>query len=357
MYRREYPDVPGLFDARFSQYNHQPSLATEFQRTWLLCLVGGAMLVAGCGILFWNEGRAVRTAAALEEGLRDVLVPETMDVVFDENNGALVVVRGALHIQDSLKDEHYGISMPSVKMRKIVQVYQWQESEDSVSTNRDSGDHDAHVEKSYSYATDWVDHHIDSSNFANTLGHHNPHLDSWPANSSLVTNSRVKIGGFLLGSELKQKFTDFKPFTSDFKPANADFKIYAGLYYHSNNLWSPEVGDYRVQFSYAGRHGEEFTVVGRQSGREIRAYQTQAGEELLLLRAGQRGVEEVFSSEHDTNRTATWIYRLAGWLGVAWLVYRPLLAVLLLLVAALPHAAPLLRLWWRGSQGRDLYRP
>ena len=89
-------------------------------------------------------------------------------------------------VQDSLKDEHYGISMPSVKMRKIVQVmaywqrsdgndattqvYQWQESEDSVSTNRDSGDHDAHVEKSYSYATDWVDHHIDSSNFANTLG-------------------------------------------------------------------------------------------------------------------------------------------------------------------------------------------
>ena len=76
--------------------------------------------------------------------------------------------------------------MPSVKMRKIVQVvaccqcsdgddattqvYQWQESEDSVSTNRDSGDHDAHVEKSYSYATDWGDHHIDSSNFANTLG-------------------------------------------------------------------------------------------------------------------------------------------------------------------------------------------
>ena len=43
--------------------------------------------------------------------------------------------------------------------------------------------------------------------------------------------------------------------------------------------------------------------------------------------------------------------------GVAWLVYRPLLALLLLLVAALPHTAPLLRLWWRGSQGRDLYRP
>ena len=34
----------------------------------------------------------------------------------------------------------------------------------------DSADHDAHVEKSYSYDTDWFDRHIDSSNFANTLG-------------------------------------------------------------------------------------------------------------------------------------------------------------------------------------------
>ena len=56
------------------------------------------------------------------EGLRDVLLPENTDVVFDENNGALVMVRGQLNIQDSLKDDKYGISMPSVKMRKVVQV-------------------------------------------------------------------------------------------------------------------------------------------------------------------------------------------------------------------------------------------
>jgi len=389
MYRREYPDVPGLFDARFNQYN-QPSLVTEFQKTWLISLIGGAMLLTGSGILFWNEGRAVRTAAALDEGLRDVLIPETQEVVFDENNGALVLISGKLDIQDSLKDEKYGISMPSVKMRKIVQVYQWYETEDSVTAGREAAD--SHVEKSYSYSTDWLDHHVDSSNFASTLGHHNPHKDSWPVNSSLVTNSRVKIGGFLLGSDLKEKFGDFKPFTSDFKPANADFKIYAGLYYHSSNHWSPEVGDWRVQFSYAGRHGEEFTMVGRQSGREIRPYQTSAGEDILLLRPGLRDVSEVFNSEQWNNRTATWIYRLAGWLvsflglscmstlleifmdqhplvrrvvslsitnlhfsvsitvtlfiiGVAWVLYRPLLALLLVLFGALPHLVPLARVW------------
>ena len=58
----------------------------------------------------------------LIEGLRDVLIPETLDVVFEENNGALVLVAGPLNIQDSLKDDYYGISMAAVKMRKVVQV-------------------------------------------------------------------------------------------------------------------------------------------------------------------------------------------------------------------------------------------
>ena len=32
---------------------------------------------------------------------------------------------------------------------------------------------------------------------------------------------------------------------------------------------SCQVGDYRVQFSYSGRQGEEYTIVGRQAGREV----------------------------------------------------------------------------------------
>ena len=95
----------------------------------------------------------------------------------------------------------------------------------------------------YHHLYDSYSHHKDSSNFANTLGHHDPHLDSWPVNSSLQTNSRVKIEGFLWGSDLKEKFSEFKPFTSDSRPGAADVKIYAGLYYHCRNVWKPEVGD------------------------------------------------------------------------------------------------------------------
>ena len=49
-------------------------------------------------------------------------VPETLDVVFDENNGKLVLVSGSLVITDPLIDPAYAISIQSVKLRRVVQV-------------------------------------------------------------------------------------------------------------------------------------------------------------------------------------------------------------------------------------------
>jgi len=391
MYRRQHPDLPGMFDDRFHQYN-QPSLVRELRSSWLFCLVGLALTIAGTAALGWNEGRAVRTARALEEGLREVTVPETTAVVFEENQGKLVLVAGALAVPDPLTEETYGISVRAAKLRKVVQVYQWFETEDQRATNQenlvDPHDH----EKTYSYDTDWFDYHIESSSFANTLGHHNPHLDEWPANSTLLSNPRVKIGSYLLGAALTDQFTSFTGFTSDsVRPRVEGVRVYAGLYYHSNNLWQPEVGDYRVQFSYSGRAGEEHTVVGRQSGREVRPYTTEGGEVLAILQEGVRGPQEVFRTEQHTNRTTTWLYRLGGWfaifiglhvlgsllslaldlqprlrrllalgstslqlsvsitislgtIGLGWVVYRPQVGLLLLLLSAAPYVVPLARL-------------
>ena len=70
-------------------------------------------------------------------------------------------------------------------------------------------------------------------------------------------NERVKIGNFLLGKELKTKFEDFTQFTSDERPTHPGIKMHAGLYFHAKDVWESDVGDIRVQFSYAGREGEQ----------------------------------------------------------------------------------------------------
>ncbi len=76
------------------------------------------------------QSRAVQTSWSLEEGRSRVVVPETNDVVFEENNGRLVLVADHLSVPDPLEDQEYGISIRAVKLKKVVQMFQWFEIED-----------------------------------------------------------------------------------------------------------------------------------------------------------------------------------------------------------------------------------
>lgn len=186
-----------------------------------------------------------------------VVIPETNDVVFDENNGKLVHVADRLHIEDSLTDPTYGISIKAVKLQRTVQMYQWYEIQDRQDSTMgaNEGDHDGHTATTYSYDTGWFDYLINSDEFDSPMGHHNP--EEWKINSSVVINKRAKLGGFLLGSELRYKFEDFTVFTSDERPSDPTIKMHAGLYFHAESVWKPEVGDIRIQFSYAGHDQDQ----------------------------------------------------------------------------------------------------
>ena len=373
----------------------QTSILRQFQDTWIISVFGILLVLGGSSLLFWNEGRAIKTSMALEEGLREIILPETLDEVFVENNAKLVLVGGPLAITKQLADDYYGISINAVKLKKSVEMFQWKETEhkkEHTVTNAD-GEQVTHVDKTYSYHKDWFDHHIDSSSFKGTYGYTNPPREYWPVESRTETNTDVRIGSFVLGPALKDKITSFKPLPHDKLPTSAWVwvKLYNGVYYHSRNLWEPEIGDYRVEFFYAGGEGEEFTTVGKQAGQEIVPYQTETGEELFILQTGLRDAGEVFLTEHHHNRTWTWIYRLAGWfpmflglcclsnllelvldlypsvrnvvtfgmtslpfsvsislsltiIGVGWSWYRPIVGLALLLMGLLPYMLPVSRL-------------
>src|SRR6266545_951095 len=104
-------------------------------RTWL-----GHLGVVGAGIflgwipflgavvlLFWNEGRAVKTQRALSEGSKCVTsIPA--DRITPANDGCLVHVQGLVDTKETLADPLFGVAVQALRLRRVVETYQWRET-------------------------------------------------------------------------------------------------------------------------------------------------------------------------------------------------------------------------------------
>ncbi len=100
-------------------------------------LVGFLLVFASIALLFWNEGRTVNRAKALNEGASAVITVDAAKVD-PQNDGKLVHVSGEVATADVLEDLKFGVSVNAIKLVRNVESYQWQENEEST-TQRGSG--------------------------------------------------------------------------------------------------------------------------------------------------------------------------------------------------------------------------
>lgn len=66
----------------------------------------------------------------------------------------------------------------------------------------------------------------------------------------------AKIGEYHLSEAIKDRFNEFISFSGDEQPEDDDVKLHGGMYYITQDLYNPAVGDLRIQFYFAGRSGD-----------------------------------------------------------------------------------------------------
>lgn len=158
-------------------------------------LTGGVLFIAAIPLLFWNEGRAVKTAKALEEGEAACVALPSPDSIDPQYEGKLVHLTGNAVTQDTLTDGFFpGISLKAIELSRRVEYYQWVESESTREEKQVGGS----VKKitTYSYSKKWVSEPEDSSAFKEA-GHDNiVHFTGVENENQNATN--VTLGAFTL---------------------------------------------------------------------------------------------------------------------------------------------------------------
>ncbi|CRL06300.1 CLUMA_CG019018, isoform A [Clunio marinus] len=284
-------------------------ILSEFKKNWLIASIGIALYVFGFIILNINEGRAFNHSRALEEALQKAVSFKEADYQrqngkSENYEGKLIHVSGYVRVQEPIADATYNILVQAVKLRKIVQMYQWHE--DYTENKFAEGDETA---RNYFYYKDWSENVVDSRSF-HSLGHQNPR--QLPMQSRMMIADKTYIGNFEIGESAKELFTGWIDVTSDTRPEDPYIKMHLGWYFHVDDLYDPLVGDTRVKFQFAGLQGSVYTIVGKLVNGKIEPYKSNLKKKIILLSKGELTIEEIFKEEHYAVRKKTWIIRLFG---------------------------------------------
>jgi hypothetical protein len=290
---------------------------------------GVAFFLAAFPLLFWNEGRAIKTAKSLTEG-SSAVVSVGADRVDPANEGKLVHVTGLATTSEALGDPIFGVSAAALRLRRKVEMYQWNEQTETKTENQIGGGQVKHTV--YTYQKQWSDHAVPSGSF-HEASHDNP--AALPYASQDLDSAKTTLGAFALSDSLLRQLNDFSPLAVTGDAAqhlSADLqgklKPAAGSYFQGVDPAIPQVGDVRVSFMVVGP--ETISVVSKQFGSTFEPYATQAGRDLDMVEAGAHSAPEMFKTSMEQNQMLTWILRFAGFfamfIGLA-LLFQPLVVL------------------------------
>src|SRR5262249_3009228 len=272
----------------------------------------GIVLVLGSAVLlFWNEGRAVQTARSLTEGA-GIVVDADPGRVDAANEGKLVHVSADLKTTVPLNDPELGVSGKAARLVRTVEMYQWKE-ESHTESRKNFGGSEEHV-TTYKYVQTWSDNRIDSAHFKRADGHANPqmryrHFEVAARDATLgafrpsdaVLTHLAASGDFRLEPAVLETVR---------QRGGASAQIADGRIYIGPDPAQPHIGDLRISYHVAAEG--PVSVIARQTGSGFGEYQTNAGDRLLMLRAGTLSAGEMFKAAEDENRVLTWVVRLVG---------------------------------------------
>ena len=351
--------------------------------------IGGGflMFVLGTALLWWNEGRAVKTEKMLDEAGNAYVEMENPNKKDASLEGELICGTAMATTEDSLVDAQFGIGAKAISIRRNVEYYQWVEHSQTKREDKLGGKEVTTT--TYTYTKEWVSSPIESSDF------HDPAYQN--KNSVLTTideseqwAENVKWGAYTLSESLfhrissreaidlaiaedllkqfdkstqaayerahgvvntainkisqpaqpvqqpaqvaipdsikallpdsvRAKLDSIQAVTDSLNKqmANAENKMDLQYVHQASNVLyfgrvpgSPEVGDVRVTFEKVVP--AKVTIMAVVDGDSFKPYKAKNGKRFQTLVMGKKSGDEIIEGEKEANNMILWALRILG---------------------------------------------
>ncbi len=281
-------------------------------------LIGAVLFLVSFVVLWWNEGRAVKTAAGLSQ-LRVEVVSADPARIDPANEGRAVHLTGNATTAETLTDAEFGIAVPAIRLRRQAEMYQWHE-ESRTEERRKTGGGSEQV-TTYDYKRVWSDRAIPSDRFQRAAEHANP--GPLRVESRDATAGDVTLGAFRLSPALVGQMTNFEPLTISESEAAIREQFDDRVVLAGNTVYlpfspdgplpepgSPKIGDLKVEFSTV--QPAVVSLIARQVQGTFEPWRAVSGTAFERLALGTISADEMIGRMESENTMLTWALRLGG---------------------------------------------
>ena len=324
-------------------------------------------------LLWWNEGRAVKTDKMLndaEKACVEMGNPNKKDASLE---GELVCATALATTEDSLTDNQFGIGAKAIALKRRVEYYQWVEHAQEKREDKLGGKEV--VTTTYTYSKEWTSQPVESAEFKDPAYQQKNMVlttvepeEVWAANVSfgayklndglincissnepydlainedllkeLDRNAKeayerfygrakttqepeqptVATDSIKAANDSIQAINDSIQAATDSLLANADNKVALEYIHQAGNMLyygrvpsSPEIGDVRVTWEVIVP--AKVTIISQVDGDTFKPFKAKNGKRFQTLVMGKKDAAEIFEAEHDANNMLTWILRIIG---------------------------------------------
>ena len=343
--------------------------------------IGSGILLfcLGTALLWWNEGRAVKTEKMLDEAGNAYVEMENPNKKDASLDGELICGTAMATTEDSLSDAQFGVGAKAIALRRTVEYYQWVEHAQEKKEDKLGGKEVTTT--TYTYTKEWTSRPVESAQFKDPAYQkknmvlttvddaeqyaENVSFGAYKLNESLIHSIRSTEGLDLAIAEdmLKQfdKATQTayerfygvqknnQPTQQPAQPSIPDsvralltdsakavldslqaindsinkamaaaenkkdleyVHVANNILYYGRVPGSPEVGDVRVTFEKVVP--AKVTVMAVVDGDTFKPFKAKNGKRFQILVMGMKSGDEIIEAEKEANSMILWALRIVG---------------------------------------------